>query len=96
MIATCQQPYANFVKKIDIQFAATYNQLIIKYKKGRNNMAQGQISEKNTRISIVIPKDLKVEADKIANSDGRSLSGWIRKLIVDAISTNNKSNTTLQ
>lgn len=59
-------------------------------------MAQGQISEKNTRISIVIPKDLKVEADKIANSDGRSLSGWIRKLIVDAISTNNKSNTTLQ
>ena len=55
-------------------------------------MAQGQISENNTRISIVIPKELKVEADKMANSDGRSLAGWIRKLIVDAIA-NNKSDT---
>lgn len=55
-------------------------------------MAQGQISENNIRISIVIPKELKNEADKIANADGRSLSGWIRKLIVDAIS-NNKSDT---
>ena len=55
-------------------------------------MAQGQISENNTRISIVIPKDLKLEADKAANSDGRSLASWIRKLIVDAIS-NNKSDT---
>lgn len=56
-------------------------------------MAQGQISENNTRISIVLPKDLKIEADKIANSDGRSLSGWIRKLITDAISEHNKSDT---
>ena len=56
-------------------------------------MAQGQISENNTRISIVIPKELKNEADKIANSDGRSLSGWIRKLITDAISEYNKSDT---
>lgn len=55
-------------------------------------MAQGKISEKNTRISIVIPKELKLEADKIANSDGRSLSGWIRKLVLDAID-NNKSDT---
>ncbi len=58
-------------------------------------MAQGQISKNNTRISIVIPKDLKDKADKIANSDGRSLSGWIRKLITDAISENTKSDTTL-
>lgn len=57
-------------------------------------MAQGKISENNTRISIVIPKELKVEADKIANSDGRSLAGWIRKLITDAIiEYNNKSDT---
>lgn len=56
-------------------------------------MSQGQISENNTRISIVIPKDLKLEADKVANSDGRSLSGWIRKLITDAISEHNKSDT---
>lgn len=58
-------------------------------------MSQGQISENNTRISIVIPKDLKLEADKVANSDGRSLSGWIRKLITDAISEYNKSDDTL-
>lgn len=51
-------------------------------------MAQGQISEDNTRISIVIPKELKLEADKIANADGRSLSGWIRKLISDAVNQN--------
>lgn len=56
-------------------------------------MPQGQISENNTRISIVIPKALKLEADKVANSDGRSLSGWIRKLITDAISEYNKSDT---
>ena len=56
-------------------------------------MAQGQISEDNTRISIVIPKALKAEADKIANKDGRSLAGWIRKLISDAVAENNKSDT---
>lgn len=56
-------------------------------------MPQGQISESNTRISIVIPKDLKLAADKIANSDGRSLSGWIRKLITDAVNENNKGDT---
>lgn len=48
-------------------------------------MPQGQISENNIRISIVIPKDLKLKADQMANADGRSLSGWIRKLITDAI-----------
>lgn len=56
-------------------------------------MAQGQISENNTRISIVIPKTLKTEADKIANADGRSLAGWIRKLISDAVNEYNKSGT---
>ena len=57
-------------------------------------MAQGQISEDNTRISIVIPKTLKSEADKIANKDGRSLAGWIRKLIFDAVNDeHNKSDT---
>lgn len=56
-------------------------------------MAQGQISEDNTRISIVIPKTLKSEADKIANKDGRSLAGWIRKLISDAVNEHNKGDT---
>lgn len=59
-------------------------------------MAQGHISEKNTRISIVIPKELKIEADKIANSDGRSLSGWIRKLMTDATYEYNKSDISVQ
>lgn len=57
-------------------------------------MSSGKISEKNTRISIVIPKDLKLKADKIANADGRSLSGWIRKLVIDSITENSKSDPT--
>lgn len=56
-------------------------------------MAQGHISEDNTRISIVIPKELKTDADRIANADGRSLSGWIRKLITDAVNEHNKGDT---
>ena len=56
-------------------------------------MAQGQISEDNTRISIVIPKTLKAEADRIANNDGRSLAGWIRKLISDAVDEYKNSDT---
>lgn len=54
-------------------------------------MPQGKISEKNTKILVVIPKDLKNEADKIAKSDGRSLSGWVRKLMTDAINEHNKN-----
>lgn len=56
-------------------------------------MPQGKIAESNTRISIVIPKELKEKADKIANADGRSLGGWIRKLISDAINEHEKSDT---
>lgn len=57
-------------------------------------MSSGKISENNTRISIVIPKELKSEADKMANADGRSLSGWIRKLVIDSIMENRKNNPT--
>lgn len=52
-------------------------------------MAQGQISKDNTRISIVLPKELKERADIAANKDGRSLGGWIRKLITDALNESN-------
>lgn len=48
-------------------------------------MAQGQISDTNTRIVIVLPKEIKIKADIIANSDGRSLSGWIRNLITNEV-----------
>jgi predicted HicB family RNase H-like nuclease len=53
-------------------------------------MAQGQISENNTRINIVIPKELKDRADIAANKDGRSLASWIRKLISDALNEQDK------
>ena len=56
-------------------------------------MAQRQISDKNTRILIVLPKELKAQADIIANADGRSLSGWVRKLITEAVNEYNKSDT---
>lgn len=56
-------------------------------------MAQGQIKESNTKVCFTIPKDLKLEADKIANEDGRSLASWIRKLISDAVNAHNKSGT---
>lgn len=54
-------------------------------------MAQGQILKDNTKILVVIPKKLKAEADRIANADGRSLSGWVRKLISDAVEEYNKN-----
>jgi len=56
-------------------------------------MPQGQIKKSNTKVCFTIPKELKTEADKIANADGRSLAGWIRKLISDAVNEYNKSGT---
>ena len=53
-------------------------------------MAQGQISKDNTRIAVTIPKELKERADIAANKDGRSLAGWIRKLISDALDSETK------
>lgn len=48
-------------------------------------MSNGQISDNNTRIVIVLPKDVKTKADIIANADGRSLSGWVRNLITNEV-----------
>lgn len=48
-------------------------------------MAQGKIKEDNTRVMIVLPKEIKAKADIIANSDGRSLSGWIRNLVTNEV-----------
>lgn len=56
-------------------------------------MPQGKISDDNTKILVVIPKSLKQKADMIANKDGRSLSGWVRKLMSDAIEQYEKSDT---
>lgn len=48
-------------------------------------MSQGKIKDDNTRVMIVLPKDIKSKADLIANADGRSLSGWIRNLITNEV-----------
>lgn len=49
-------------------------------------MPQGKIKAENTRVVIVLPKEIKAKADLIANSDGRSLSGWIRNLVTNEVS----------
>lgn len=56
-------------------------------------MAQGQISDANTRIMIVLPKEIKEKADVIANADGRSLSGWVRNLVTNAVNNYKKDDT---
>ena len=56
-------------------------------------MPAGKISDKNAKIVAVVPKELKMEADKIANADGRSLSGWVKKIISEAVEEYNKNNT---
>ena len=48
-------------------------------------MPSGQISKDSIRVSAIIPKALKRKADRIAYVDGRSLSGWIKKLIIDEV-----------
>ena len=48
-------------------------------------MPNGQISKDSIRVSSIIPKELKRKADHIAYIDGRSLSGWIKKLIIDEV-----------
>ena len=48
-------------------------------------MPSGQISKDSIRVSAIIPKELKRKADHIAYADGRSLSGWIKKLITDEV-----------
>lgn len=57
------------------------------------NMPAGKISDKNAKIVTIVPKELKMEADKIANADGRSLSGWVKKIILEAVEEYNKNNT---
>ena len=48
-------------------------------------MPSGQISKGSIRVSSIIPKELKQKANHVAYVDGRSLSGWIKKLIIDEV-----------
>jgi metal-responsive CopG/Arc/MetJ family transcriptional regulator len=51
-------------------------------------MAAGQISDKNTRIAVTIPKDLKFEAEVIATKENRSLSNLIVTLLSKYVAEN--------
>lgn len=56
-------------------------------------MPQGKIKEENTRIVVVLSKEVKAKADIIANTDGRSLSGWVRNLITNEVNKFYKDDT---
>lgn len=51
-------------------------------------MPQGKISDKNTTMSFVIPKDLKEEIAKIASKENRSTSNLIVNLIDNYVKLN--------
>ena len=53
-------------------------------------MASGKISDKNTTMSFVIPKDLKEDISKIASSENRSTSNLIVNLIDNYVQLNKK------
>lgn len=48
-------------------------------------MPQGKIKEENTRVMVLLSKEVKEKAAKIATADGRSLSGWIRNLVTNEV-----------
>lgn len=50
-------------------------------------MPQGKISNKNTTMSFVIPKDLKEEFGKVAAEENRSMSNLIVVLIESYVNT---------
>lgn len=53
-------------------------------------MPQGKISDKNTRIIVTIPKDLKLQAEIIAAKEDRSLSNLVVSLIRKYVNENNE------
>lgn len=55
-------------------------------------MAKGQISDTNTTMSFVIPKDLKDELAKIAEKENRSMSNLIVNLIDNYVYMNQEHN----
>lgn len=48
-------------------------------------MPQGKISDNNTRISIVISKELKSQATEVAQKENRSLSNLIVSLLTERV-----------
>lgn len=48
-------------------------------------MPQGKIKDENTRVMVLLSKDIKEKAARIATADRRSLSGWIRNLVTNEV-----------
>ena len=48
-------------------------------------MAHGQIAEDKTRISLVIPRDLKAALETAAAAQQRSMSNYIVKILTAAM-----------
>ena len=46
-------------------------------------MTSGQIAESNVRMSLVIPRELKAELEKIAADENRSLNNLIVTVLKD-------------
>lgn len=47
---------------------------------------------KDCNLTIRVPKTLKEKASILAKQDGRTLSNYIRKLIIDKIADDNRRN----
>ena len=55
-------------------------------KERRYSMGHGDIAQDKVRISLVIPKDLKEELERQAQSQDRSMSNYIVMLLKTAVS----------
>lgn len=51
-------------------------------------MPKGVISNSNTRYSLTIPKDLKRQLEKIADTQNRSLNNLIVTILKDYVKSN--------
>lgn len=49
-------------------------------------MGHGDIAQDKVRISLVIPKDLKEELERLAQSQDRSMSNYIVTILKTAVS----------
>lgn len=49
-------------------------------------MAHGDIAQDKVRISLVIPRDLKEELERHAQSENRSMSNYIVAILKTAVS----------
>lgn len=53
-------------------------------------MGHGQIAQDKTRISLVIPKELKEQLERAAAADQRSMSNYITMILTAAMQQQDK------